>query len=325
MSKPLPSYTCSLTGADSSWIAGAAEDGSIQMWGGNGPYQRPEYVLPNAHENGTDTSSLCFTQDGHYMLSRGGDDTMKVWDLRLLSSSTSSGPRAKLPSLLTTINGLPNFHATTDIIMSPNDNIVVTGTSVKKGQGSGLLCFYEKSSWTKIRQIGVAEGASVVSILWNKACNQMAVGASDGVIRMYYDPEKSTKGALMAAGRKVRKREANEYAINRPIHTPHAILKDDSLKSHKRKREAIRADPLKSHLPDPPTQGPTSRTHKGGSTLTQHLMRGMAKNTMRSEDPREAILKYAEEAKSNPIFTGAYNETQPQTIFDSGSEGEEEE
>ena len=248
------------------------------------------------------------------MLSRGGDDTMKVWDLRLLSSSFStSSSGAKLPSLLTTISDLPNFHPTTDIITSPDDNLIVTGTSVKKGQGSGLLCFYEKSTWTKIRQIGVGEGASVVSLVWNRVCNQMAVGGSDGVIRMYYDPGKSVKGALLAAGRTVRRKEANEYAIDRPIHTPHAILKDDSLKSHKRKREAIRRDPTKSHLPDPPTQGPTSRTHKGGSTLTQHLMRGMAKNTMRNEDPREAILKYAEEAKKNPIFTGAYTDTQPQT------------
>ena len=243
---------------------------------------------------------------------------MKVWDLRLLSSS-----RAKPPSLVTTMTDLPNFHPTTDIITSPNDDLVVTGTSVKRGEGSGLLCFYEKSTWSKVRQLEVSEGGSVVSILWNKACNQLAVGSSDSIVRMYYHPDKSTKGALLSAGRKVRMKEANEYAIHRPIHTPHAILKDDTLKSHKRKRDADRRDPTKSHLPDPPTQGPNSRGH-AGSSLTQHLMRGMAKNTMRDEDPREAILKYAEEAKNNPIFTGAYTETQPVTIFDDSDEEEDQ-
>ena len=219
---------------------------------------------------------------------------------------------------------MPNFYATTDVICSPNDDLIITGTSTKKGEGSGFLSFYEKDTWTLVRQIGVSEGASVIRVLWNEACNQLAVGSSDNFVRMYYDPQKSTKGALLSAARKARKKEANEYSIDRPIHTPHAILKDDSLKSHKRKREQTRKDPIKSRLPDPPTQGPHARNHVG-SSLTQHLMKGIVKNTMRNEDPREAILKFAKKAEENPMFTSAYQHTQPTTIFENEEQEQEEE
>jgi len=38
------------------------------------------------------------------------------------------------------------------------------------------------------------------------------------------------------------------------------------------------------------------------------------------QDPREALLKYAEEVDANPTFTGIYKETQPTPIFNTGPE-----
>ena len=35
-----------------------------------------------AHSVGTDTSCLCFALDNYYLASRGGDDSLKLWDLR---------------------------------------------------------------------------------------------------------------------------------------------------------------------------------------------------------------------------------------------------
>jgi hypothetical protein len=35
-----------------------------------------------------------------------------------------------------------------------------------------------------------------------------------------------------------------------------------------------------------------------GTNLTQHIMKSYVKNRIREEDPREALLKYAEIAKS---------------------------
>ena len=36
---------------------------------------------------------------------------------------------------------------------------------------------------------------------------------------------------------------------------------------------------------------------------------------MRDEDPREALLKYADKAEKDPLFTRAWQHTQPKTIY----------
>lgn len=60
---------------------------------------------------------------------------------------------------------------------------------------------------------------------------------------------------------------------------------------------------------------------KGGrltnsSTYAQYIMKKTIKNTMRDEDPREALLARAKEAEENPLFINrAYRDTQPKTIF----------
>ncbi|KAM2042087.1 hypothetical protein ACFX16_035819 [Malus domestica] len=63
-----------------------------------------------------------------------------------------------------------------------------------------------------------------------------------------------------------------------------------------------------------------------GSLLTQYLMKqgAMVKETWMDEDPREAILKYADVAAKEPKYIApAYAQTQPETVFaKSGSEDE---
>ena len=55
-------------------------DGTIQMWDAKRPL-RPK-VAKEAHEKGTSTSSVLVAPDNHSCYSRGGDHTVKVWDLR---------------------------------------------------------------------------------------------------------------------------------------------------------------------------------------------------------------------------------------------------
>ena len=60
---------------------------------------------------------------------------------------------------------------------------------------------------------------------------------------------------------------------------------------------------------------------KGGrlsnsGTYAQYIMKHTIKNTMRDEDPREALLARAKDAAENPLFIQtAYKHTQPKTIF----------
>lgn len=115
-------------------------------------------------------------------------------------------------------------------------------------------------------------------------------------------------------------------------------------------------DPLKSHKPELPITGPGHGGRVGstkGSLLTQYLLKvvlsfsllalwvmpvwrdlrrelmqqgGLIKETWMEEDPREAILKYADVAEKDPKFIApAYAQTQPKPVFaKSDSEDEED-
>ncbi|KAJ6674377.1 GASTRULATION DEFECTIVE PROTEIN 1-RELATED [Salix viminalis] len=64
-----------------------------------------------------------------------------------------------------------------------------------------------------------------------------------------------------------------------------------------------------------------------GSLLTQYLLKqgGMIKETWMEEDPREAILKYADAAEKDPKYIApAYAQTQPDPVF-AKSDSEDEE
>ena len=114
------------------------------------------------------------------------------------------------------------------------------------------------------------------------------------------------------------------------IHNPHALPLFRDQPSRKRQREKILKDPLKSHKPEAPVNGPGFGGRVGttkGSLLTQYLLKegGLIKETWMDEDPREAILKYADAAEKDPKFIApAYSQTQPKPVFaESDSEGEE--
>ena len=60
--------------------------------------------------------------------------------------------------------------------------------------------------------------------------------------------------------------------------------------------------------------------------FTQYVMQGHKKNDLRSEDPREALLKMDSIAKADPMFLGhAYATTQPQAMMHSMTFEEEQE
>ncbi|KAL8930897.1 MAG: hypothetical protein Q9211_007193, partial [Gyalolechia sp. 1 TL-2023] len=56
----------------------------------------------------------------------------------------------------------------------------------------------------------------------------------------------------------------------------------------------------------------------------KHVRDNIPLSSMRDEDPREALLKYAEKAEREPMFTGAWRKTQPKTIYADISDDEEE-
>ena len=60
--------------------------------------------------------------------------------------------------------------------------------------------------------------------------------------------------------------------------------------------------------------------------FTQFVMAGKTKDSKRSEDPREALLKYDELTSKDPMYLGpAYTATQPKAVLHEETFEEEQE
>ncbi|XP_024370422.1 uncharacterized protein [Physcomitrium patens] len=317
------SVTACAWGLNGNCVAGGLADGSIQIWNVKAGWgSRPDIYISNAHENGDDVTSLCFSGDGNTLLSRSTDSTVKVWDVR----------KPKAP--LKTFGDLPNSYAQTTVSFSPDERLIMTGTSTEKeGNKGGLLVFFDRQRLEFVRRVGVSADQSVVCSLWHPKLNQIFATTGDkkrGGTHVLYDPAISEKGALVCVARAPRKKSIEDMEAKPVVHNPHALPLFRDAPSRKRAREKARNDPIKSKRPDLPMSGPGFGGRVGttkGSLLTQYLMRegGMIKETWMDEDPREAILKHADAAAKDPTFFGpAYAETQPQTIFHESDEEEED-
>ena len=83
-----PTAACYAPNGD---IIAACDDGTIKLFDGKavarGSTQRAHGEAKTAHQPGTEVTCVCVSQDGNTLLSRGGDDTLKVWDLRKLGGA----------------------------------------------------------------------------------------------------------------------------------------------------------------------------------------------------------------------------------------------
>ncbi|KAJ3300103.1 hypothetical protein HK104_004572 [Borealophlyctis nickersoniae] len=303
---------------DGKLIVGGAADGALRIWKSSGPFLQPSQTMEGAHMSGAAISSVAFSVDNVTLATRGMDDTLKLWDIR------------KFTKPLASATGLLNFFEETNVTFSPNDRYILTGTSVKKDEGPGKMCVFEKQTLKKVEEVEVGR-SSVARVLWHGRINQIVAGTGDGSVQVLYDPKVSLAGIKVAVVKQPKRRgmDVDLYTDDaaRPIITPHALpmFKEDIPGTGKRKREKMRTDPMKSKKPDMPITGP-GRGGKVGTNLTQHIMRSKLKNTMRDEDPREAILRHAEEAAADPYWVApAYKKNQPKPVLaESVFEDEEE-
>ncbi|PRP75834.1 WD repeat-containing protein 70-like [Planoprotostelium fungivorum] len=278
---------------DGSHIAVACQDGSVQLftWKTN---SRPTLTLKEAHAAGNDITSVKFCGDSVTLATRNSKTPLAVFD------------------------DLPNF-GELECTWSPDDNLIMTGTSVKKGNGTGLLVFYDRKTLSRVKQIGISQGASVASILWHPKINQLVVGTSESQVHVLYDPTLSTKGALLSVVKAPRAVDPNDFEPARPIITPHALPMYAETLSQKRKDARSSRDPRKTaKLAEGPLK-PRAST----SIMPALFATFIKKNTQREEDPRDALLAHAADADENPMFFGAYKETQPEKVFDYTPETEQ--
>merc|ERR1719300_385146 len=296
-------------------VCAACQDGSIQMWDHRKSFVNVALHLKEAHAKGTDTSSIVFGHDNRHVATRGGDDTLKLWDVRSFKKPVNVA------------NNLFSRFEYTECSFSPNDQMVVTGTSMDRGEKSGKLVFFQKDNFDKGMEMDVGE-SHVIKALWHPKLNQIMAGCGDGVVRLYYDPEKSMNGAKLCVVRTKAKAKSVSYVSNPLIITPYSLpmFKQEKAKSRKRQEEKARKDPLKSHRPDLPMgpRGTGGRVGEGGSTLHSYMAAQIAvKNKDDHIDPRERILRHAKESEENPYWIApAYKKTQPKPVFRDTAEGE---
>lgn len=234
-----------------------------------------------------------------------------VWDIR----NFKGGP------ILQT-SGLPNLNPETNVIFSPDERLIVTGTGVAKGGNDyGQLVFMDRTSLEVLRKVNVTN-SSAIKVIWHAGLNQLAVGNGDGSVHMLFDPILSLRGAKLCASRQPRRRHADEMQTQiGPIITPQDPL---TRPNSKRQREKARRDPILSKRPEPPVNGP-GRGGKVGTNYTNHIMKQIVKDTTRDEDPRDALLKYAKIAAESPQFVNhAYKKNQPKPVFDERSDNEDD-
>eukprot|EP00802_Teleaulax_amphioxeia_P011950 Tamp_11988.p1 GENE.Tamp_11988~~Tamp_11988.p1 ORF type:complete len:524 (+),score=119.84 Tamp_11988:179-1750(+) len=323
--KATPTAVCYTSKSD---IVAACDDGAIKIYDGRavakGSTQRAHNEAKTAHEPGTNTTSVSVSRDGNMMISRGGDDTLKVWDMRKLSQA------------IVAHEGLDNFFEQTQCIFSPGDHLFLTGTSVRKNKdgtpaGESLLHVYDKSTLQLVRKVGVPSG-SIVSMIWHPKINQLFLGSSSGQVHCLYDPKQSENGIIRAVGKVPKRADITNVGIGSigHIYTPNALpaFRDDGCETKARAKRKERQDPIKSNKPD---LGPIDAMKKGLSYPGAQSSRSFAQHTFKNlvgpsgqaylqQDPREALLQYAEDAAKDPFYMNAYKETQPETQFDTGEE-----
>lgn len=299
--------TCTYS-RDGNLIACACQDGSIQMWDHRKAFVNTAKLLRDAHQKGTDTSCIAFSYLGQSIATRGCDNTLKLWDLRQFRKP------------LHVVENLFSRYDSTDCMFSPDDALVLTGESVMKGESNGRLLFYDAKTFEKSHEIDVTD-SHVIRTVWHPKLNQIFVSCGNGIVKIYYDQNKSMRGAKLCVIKTRRKMKQMEAMVTQHILTPHALplFRQDRAKTTRKVLEKARQDPVKSHRPDLPIKsGQGGRVASSGSTLSSYVIRnmGLSKRVEDDQDPREAILKYAKEAADNPYWISpAYSKTQPKTIF----------
>ncbi|KIV91418.1 hypothetical protein PV10_05960 [Exophiala mesophila] len=300
----------------SSLLVAAALDGSLVMWGGDGPYHRPSAEIRDAHMGNTWTSGLDISSDGRLVVTRGGDDTVKLWDTRKFKQPVNTVSHVSTSSQ----------YPTSNIIFSPNSSSILTGSE------TGDLYILNPATLKPEVVTPVTPGSPLISVLWHDKLNQIMTGSANAETHVLFNPKTSTKGAVMVMSKQPKRRHLDDD----PSFTTDMSqgISGDAIVNPGTRSEAIQGSTFSSRHPtigltasgksrDPrrphmPAVTPFSKNQPD----EKHIKERIPLSSMREEDPREALLKYADKAEKDPMFTNAWKKTQPKTIYADASDDE---
>lgn len=168
---------------DALTIVAGCQDGTVMMWDTRRKFIATSGCIRNAHLKGSEITGLDYSYDMTKLCSRSDDESCKLWDLRQLKRA------------LATRTGLTTLYSTTDCCFSPDDRVVVTGTSGTEQQGGEVL-FMDSSNLASRRSLGIGAGASVLRVRWHPKINHLAYTSSDGQVHVTYDSQRSLGGGF---------------------------------------------------------------------------------------------------------------------------------
>lgn len=298
-------------------LVGAALDGTLSMWGGNGPYTRPSAEIRDAHTRDTWTSGLDISSDGRLVITRGGDDTIKLWDTRKFKTPVSTVAHASTSFR----------YPTSNIQFSPSSANVITGSE------TGHLHILNPATLRPELVTPVTPGSPLITVLWHEKLNQILTGSANAETHVLYNPSMSTKGAATVMSKAPKLRHVDDLPViadsDKGLAGDSVVVGSNGVPHYSSATMSARhptvgftasgrsRDPRRPHVPVQSQWAHLSPSEK-------HIRENVPLSSMLDEDPREALLKYADKAEKDPIFTKAYRETQPDAIYAELSEGEEE-
>lgn len=287
-------------------LVGAALDGTLVMYGGNGPFSRPAGEILEAHKPNTWTGGIDISGDGRMVVTRGGDDTIKLWDTRKFTK-----PLVTVPHPSTS-----NTYSTSNIRYSPNSTSIITGSA------TGHLHILNPGNLRPEHVTPITPGSPLITVDWHPKINQIVTGSANAETHVLYNPDMSKRGAVEVMSRAAKKRHIDDNAdlttdqsqgmSGDSIITPGAMPRKTGLSASGKSN-----DPRRPHIPQ---QTPFQRSQPD----ERHVAESIPLARMLHEDPREALLKYADKAKSDPMFTKAWSKTQPETQYANISDDEDE-
>ncbi|EME32129.1 transducin family protein / WD-40 repeat family protein [Galdieria sulphuraria] len=302
----------------------ACEDGSLKVYEPSSTQVRPVEEVGSAQKfRGTlgVATDLQLTRDDLTLVTRTTNGCLFMWDCR------------RLEEPLTVFDDLPNSSDMTSCVFSPNGEYICTTTSDNSKGGSSSVVFFSRASVSRCFDVAVSSrNGAAVAVCWSPALNQIFYGSTSGSVVGLYSPETSKKGLLLCVSTPEKREEGSIANIGAgEVFLPNALpmyqtefLPNGLPMTEANKRNKIRKDPVLTKKPTVPS-GPRPDL-VGKTTLSSHFMQSHLKKAWADEDPREALLRYEQDAKSKPVFTGRAYQYQDKIILaDKTAEQEQEE
>lgn len=280
-------------------LVAAALDGSLVMYSGNSPFSRPAGEVRNAHKPQTWTSGIDISSDGRMVVTRGGDDLIKLWDIRKFTK----------PLVTVAHTSTSDHFPTSNIKYAPNSTSIITGSI------TGHLHILNPGNLRAEHVTEITPGSPLVTVDWHPKINQIITGSANAETHVLYNPQMSNKGAVDVMSRAPKKRHIDdnpEFTMDQSVG-----ISGDSIvvpgASGGSKKSGITAsgrskDPRRPHIPQ---QTPFQKNQPDEKLIAENIP--LAR--MLHEDPREALLKYEGKAQKNPMFTKAWSKTQPEIQY----------